>query len=314
MTVTSEAPRLVHDALFYATPQEYATSLVEFVREGLDREEPVLVAVPEPNLALLRERLGDDAARVRFADMACAGRNPGRIIGTVLTAFVREHAGRRVRIVGEPIWAGRSDEEYPACAQHEALINLALADAPLHVVCPYDVARLTPDVLTDATRTHPVLARGPDRWSSPGYADPAAVAASFDRRLSPAPSDADVLVLTAQTGPRDARRVAHQAAERAGLPPRRVADLRTIAQELAMNTLQHSGGAGLLSVWTAGCEVVLQVQDGGRFTDPLAGRRPPAPPEVGHGLFAVNALADLVRVHHGSDGTTVRVHVRGSEG
>jgi anti-sigma regulatory factor (Ser/Thr protein kinase) len=310
MPVTSEAPCLVHDALFYETPQEYAASLLEFVRGGLDRDEPVLVAVPEPNLALLRERLGGDSARVRFADMGRAGRNPGRIIGTVLTAFVREHAGCRVRIVGEPIWAGRSDEEYPACAEHEALINLALADAPLHVVCPYDVAHLTPGVLTDATRTHPVLARGAERWSSPGYADPTAVAASFDRRLSAPPLDADVLVIARETGPRDARRVVHDAAERAGLPPRRVEDLRTIAQELAVNTLQHSGGAGLLSVWTTDREVVLQVQDGGRFTDPLAGRRPPSPPEVGHGLFAVHALADLVRVHHGGDGTTVRVHVR----
>lgn len=309
MTVTSEAPRLVHDALFYATPQEYAASLEEFVRGGLENDEPVLVAVPEPNLALLRERLGADADAVRFADMGRAGRNPGRIIGSVLTAFVREHAGRRVRVVGEPIWAGRSDEEYPACAQHEALINLALADSPLHVVCPYDVSRLTPDVLTDATRTHPVLARGAERWSSPGYADPAAVAASFDRRLPAAPPDADVLVLVPRTGPRDARRVVHEAAERAGLPQRRVADLRTIAQELAVNTLQHSGGAGLLSVWTTDREVVLQVQDGGRFTDPLAGRRPPTPPEVGHGLFTVHTLADLVRLHHGTDGTTVRVHV-----
>lgn len=43
--------------------------------------------------------------------------------------------------------------------------------------------------------------------------------------------------------------------------------------------------------------VVVQVQDGGRFNDPLAGRRPPAPPEVGHGLFLVHTPADLLRVH-----------------
>jgi anti-sigma regulatory factor (Ser/Thr protein kinase) len=306
---TLEAPGLVHDALFYATPQEYTAALLDFVRGGIEAGEPVLVAVPEPNLGRLRHALGADAGRVRLADMGSAGRNPGRIIGGVLTAFVREHAPRHVRVVGEPIWAGRTAEEYPACAEHEALINVALADAPLHVVCPYDVSALTPDVLTDATRTHPVLTHGTERWDSPGYADPRAVAASFDRRLSPAPNDADVLLLVSRTGPRAARRFVHEFAERAGLPPERVDDLRLVVQELAVNTLQHGGGSGLLTVWTADGRVVVQVQDGGRFSDPLAGRRPPAPPEVGHGLFLVHALADLVRVHHGTDGTTVRVHV-----
>lgn len=309
MPLSIEAPDLVHDALFYETPQEYAASVLAFVRRGLEADEPVLVAVPEPNLSLVREGLGGDAPRVRLADMGRAGRNPGRIIGTVLGAFVREHPGRRVRVVGEPIWHGRSDDEYPACAQLEALINLALADAPLYVICPYDVARLSPDVLTDATRTHPVLARGTDRWHSPAYTDPTVVAAMFDRRLPAAPQDADVLVVAPWTGPHAARRLAHEAAARAGLPPARIADLRTIAQELAVNTLQHSGGAGLLSVWTTEEHLVLQVQDGGRFSDPLVGRLPPDAASVGHGLFVVNALADLVRIHHGSDGTTVRVHI-----
>jgi anti-sigma regulatory factor (Ser/Thr protein kinase) len=241
--------------------------------------------------------------------MAVAGRNPGRIIGNVLTAFVREHTGRRVRIVGEPIWAARSAEEYPACAEHEALINVALTDLPAYVLCPYDVSRLTPDVLTDATRTHPVLAHGPDRWPSVAYTDPRAVAASFDRELSPAPRHADVLVVDRATGPRAARRFVHAHAEQAGLRADRVADLRCIVQELAVNTIVHSGGAGLLSVWHTAEHVVVQVQDGGRFTDPLAGRRPPSPHEVGHGLFLVHALADLVRIHHGAHGTVVRVHV-----
>ncbi len=309
MSTTIEAPRLVHDALFYETPQEYLTALLAFVRAGLEADEPVLVAVPEPNLSLMRDGLGADAGRVRLADMGTAGRNPGRIIGMVLTAFVREHAGRPVRVIGEPIWAGRSEEEYPACAEHEALINVALADAPLYVVCPYDVSRLSAEVLTDATRTHPILAHGSERWTSPSYTDPAAVAASFDRRLSPAPRDADVLLIVPRTGPRAARRFVHDFAERAGLDPARIADLRRVVQELAVNTLQHGGGSGLLTVWTADGHVVVQVQDGGRFHDPLAGRRPPSPPEVGHGLFQVHALADLVRVHHGSEGTTVRVHV-----
>ena len=146
---------------------------------------------------------------MRTADMAQAGRNPGRIIGTVLTAFVREHAGRRVRIIGEPIWAGRSADEYPACAEHEALINVALADSPAYILCPYDVRRLDRDWLTDATRTHPTLAADGDRWDSPAYTDPVALAAWFDQPPEPAPPEADVLVIGPTTGPSAARRFVH---------------------------------------------------------------------------------------------------------
>ena len=40
---------------------------------------------------------------------------------------VDAHPDKHVRVIGEPIWPGRSDLEYPACVQHEALINRAFA-------------------------------------------------------------------------------------------------------------------------------------------------------------------------------------------
>ena len=304
------AALLRHDALFYTDAAGYRSGLLRFVRDGLDRDEPVLVAVPQPGLGLIRSALSaGEAARVRTADMATAGRNPGRIIGSVLTAFVREHDGRPVRIVGEPIWSGRSDDEYPACAEHEALINVALAETPAYVLCPYDVRRLGRDVLTDATRTHPTLSSGGERWDSPGYTDPVAVAAWFDRPLTAPPAEADVLVIGPCTGPGVARRFVHEYATRRGMPADRIADLRTAVQELVVNTLLHAGGSGLLTIWSAEGHVVCQVQDGGRLTDPLAGRRPPAPHESGHGLYAVHQLCDLVRVHRRRDGTVVRIHI-----
>lgn len=309
-TDRDRADALQHDALLYTDASTYRAGLLEFVRAGLERDEPVLVAVPQPGLGLLRSALDpDEQQRVRTADMAEAGRNPGRIIGSVLTAFVREHKGKRVRIVGEPIWAGRSAEEYPACAEHEALINVALRDEQVHILCPYDVARLDRSVLTDATRTHPTLVAGQDRWTSPGYADPVAVAMLFDPPLPPAPPDADVLVIGSSTGPRASRRFVHEYARMAGMTPERIADLRLAAQELVVNTFVHAGGAGLLTIWTADGQVVCQVQDGGRITDPLAGRCPQSEPEEGHGLFTVHQICDLVRVHRRSGGTTVRVHV-----
>jgi Anti-sigma regulatory factor (Ser/Thr protein kinase) len=177
------------------------------------------------------------------------------------------------------------------------------------VLCPYDVSRLDRSVISDATRTHPVLAAGSDRWTSPGYADPVAVASLFDPPLPPSPADADVLVIGPATGTRTARRFVHDFAERAGMTPARLDDLRLAVQEIVVNTLAHAGGAGLLSIWTADGQVVCQVQDGGRIADPLVGRRPQTPPERGHGLFAVHQVCDLVRVHRRSEGTTVRIHL-----
>ena len=299
-----------HDALFYGDAASYRSGCLDFVREGLEQDEPVLVAVPQPGLGLIRSALSAaEATRVRTADMTQAGRNPGRIIGTVLTAFVREHAGQRVRIIGEPIWAARSADEYPACAEHEALINVALADSPAYVLCPYDMRRLDREWLTDATRTHPTLAADGERWESPAYTDPVALAAYFDQPPDPAPPEADVLVIGPTTGPSTARRFVHDYALAAGMSPERVEHLRTAVQELVVNTIVHAGGSGLLMVWTAARQVVCQVQDGGQITDPLVGRRPPAPPAIGHGLFTVHQVCDLVRVHRRRDGTLVRIHV-----
>src|SRR5512138_3258799 len=94
----------VHEGLYYRTREEYFATTVPFVRDGLAADQPVLVAVPEPGLGLLRTELGADADRIRFIDMAEEGRNPNRIIPWVLRSFVDLHAPRRVRIIGEPIF------------------------------------------------------------------------------------------------------------------------------------------------------------------------------------------------------------------
>src|SRR3954464_8278034 len=146
-----------HPALFYRGDQEFLSGTLPFVRHGLAKGEPVAIAVPETNLALLRLVLGEDADRVTLIDMTEAGRNPGRIIPGVLRRFADAHREGHVRIIGEPIWAGRSETEYPACAQHEALINLAFTGRQVTILCPYDVEKLDPQVVADAEATHPMI-------------------------------------------------------------------------------------------------------------------------------------------------------------
>lgn len=297
----------VHPALFYRDDDEYLAGTVPFVREGLAGGEPVAVAVPGERLGPLRDALGPDAAAVRLLDMREAGRNPGRIIPGVLRAFAdAQPSGRRVRIIGEPVWAGRSGAEYPACAQHEALINDAFHGRAVTILCPYDAVRLDERVLADAYATHPVVVPAGSRAMSVSDAyDPAGVVARYNEPLPPAP-DVPVVLFTAGSLP-DARHTATAEGARLGLTGVRLDDLALVTAELTTNSVVHGGGTGVLRVWAEDGSVVCEVRDAGRLTDPLAGRRPAARDQRGgRGLLLVNLVSDLVRVHTGPDGTTVR--------
>jgi anti-sigma regulatory factor (Ser/Thr protein kinase) len=297
-----------HPALFYQGPWEYLSETVPFIREGLAAGEPVAVAVPGPRLELLRDALGGLAGGVRLVDMSVAGRNPGRIIAEVLRAAVDAHPDKHVRVIGEPIWPGRSDLEYPACVQHEALINLAFAGRAATILCPYDVAGLDPAVIADAVATHPTLIQSGVSWPSPGYA-PEQVIAEHNRTL-PEPSDATVVPFDAARL-RRARHSSAEYAERAGLAAERVDDVQLAVGEMAANSLRHGGGSGVLRLWSDAGHVVCEVADAGVIVDPLVGRRPASPRQLsGRGLLMVNHLADLVRMHTRSDGTVVRAHIR----
>ncbi|MUN41342.1 sensor histidine kinase [Actinomadura sp. NEAU-AAG5] len=297
-----------HPALFYHGEDEYLAGTVPFIRAGREAGEPVAVAVPGPRLETLRDALGAAAAEVTWLDMSEAGRNPGRIIPGVLREFADRHAARRVRIIGEPIWPGRSDTEYPACAQHEALINLAFEGRDVAILCPYDVAGLAPLVLADARATHPVVIDRDGESASGDYA-PHRVISDYNRPLPEPPvayrMDFDL------GGLLRVRDFACGWAARLGLAPRAVDDLEIAVNELASNSCVHGGGSGTVRIWAEDGLLVCEVRDAGTITDPLAGRRPAhMSPHGGRGILLVNHLADLVRVHTGPDGTAIRVYMR----
>jgi anti-sigma regulatory factor (Ser/Thr protein kinase) len=297
----------VHPALFYRGEDEYLHGTVPFIRDGLKAGEPVAVAVPGPNLALLKAALGEDVARVKLLDMTEAGRNPGRIIPRVLRAFADSHRQTRVRIIGEPIWAGRSTVEYPACAQHEALINPAFEGREVTILCPYDVDRLDEQALTDAHATHPVIISEGRERPSTAYA-PDHVVARYNQPLEQ-PAAAAELVFQAGELPR-ARHFAVEQAERLDLSGVRLEDVALIVAELTTNSVVHGGGSGTLRVWAEDGHVVCEVRDPGRLNDPLAGRRPPERDTLGgRGLLLVHILADLVRIHTSAEGTAVRCYI-----
>ncbi|WP_116111364.1 sensor histidine kinase [Amycolatopsis ruanii] len=283
----------VHPALFYRSDEEYLDTLVPFVTDGLARREPVAEVVPGDRLRVLRPAVGSDD--VLWLDMNEAGRNPGRIIPTVLRRFADAHPDRHVRIIGEPIWAGRSATEYPACAQHEALINHAFTGRDVTIVCPYDTVALEPDVVADARATHPEVWEASRRYVSGEYAPDDVVS----RYNQPVPAAAPVVFpVTADAEVRQARRWAAEQARRLGLDDDRLPDLELIVTELVTNSLRHAGGSCRVELWPADGHVCCAVHDDGHLADPLAGRHPrPHGEPGGRGLLMVHQLADLVRTY-----------------
>jgi anti-sigma regulatory factor (Ser/Thr protein kinase) len=297
-----------HAALFYESEREYVDCLVDFITDGLDQRQPVMLAVPGDRLDVLRRALGDAAHDVAMSDITDLGRNPGRILASQI-AFADSRAGQPVRIVSELAWAGRTEFEYLACMQHEALANIALADDDIIGLCPYDVSELDDSVLEHVRLTHPQVWVGGSRRHCPEFG----VDAALDRCNQPLETSPAAVTHTVDHAfdLAGARRCAERYGRLLGLPPDRVADLLLVTTELATNSLDHAEGPCRLAFWYHDGFVVCEARDLGHWADPLAGRRPPAGGGIGpYGLFVVNAIADLLRTHTTSAGTTVHAYLR----
>jgi hypothetical protein len=297
--MNSAAP-FAHEALFYRDEDDFLAGTTRFVADGVNAGEPVLVAVPEASIALLRERLGDLADQVHFIDMTEAGRNPGRIIPGVLMAFSASAPQRPVRMVGEPVWPGRTELEYPACVQHEALINTAFEGRKGTLLCPYDASSLPDHVLKDAQRTHPVVIDGTKRVASEWYTDPAGLVDLYNVPLPPPPSSAEQYNFSVGTLAHMRKVVTVYAS---WLRREQIEDLVLAVNELATNSILHASGRGVLRMWREGDTVVCEVSDSG------SGFPPAFTGLSGFGIVMVNLLCDLVRTHTSHSGTTVRVYL-----
>ena len=298
--------RLRHAALLYASLGEFAVGVARFVETAAHAGDPVLVACARPGLELLRPRLNGHGGLVTWADMRSIGLNPARLIDAI-SLFARRHHGRVIWCVYEPAWPARSAEELREVIRHEALVNLALADVPVNVLCTYDI-RLGTELIANVERTHPELTQGGQRWHSATYAA-GAVPDECDRPLSTPPATAEAL--TYRDDLARVRAFTASRARRSGLPPRRAGDLVIAVGELAANTFAHTSEPGTLTLWATDSEIICQVSDTGHITDPLAGRLKPDPAAAGgsRGLWVVQQVCDLAEIRTSAAGTAIRLHM-----
>lgn len=300
-----------HEALIYEGADGFAAGALGFIREGLEDEEPLMVAIGAERIEMLRGELGSDADDVCFVDMAELGRNPARIIPAWTAFLAGRAADRGIRGIGEPIWAGRSADELVECQLHESLLNVAFADVEdFRLLCPYDAGALDPAVIHEAHCSHPVVDSGGSRGPSASVRADDDLLAPFDAPLPPPPAPVEVLAFD-RHAVGSVRRIVGRRAEDAGLAPERAGDLVLAVDEIAVNSVRHGGGNGVLRLWQEGDRLLCEVKDRGHIADPLAGRRPPIAGQLGGwGMFIANQLCDLVQLRTGEQGTAVRLHMQ----
>ena len=297
---------LVHAALLYRHPEQLRIALDEFMRDAERAGEPCLVALPGPHLEELGDVLEAAGPDVRVEDMAVVGRNPARLI-PMLVDWIGEQTGP-ARVVSESVWPGRTYAEVAECLRHEALLNLALADEEVSVLCPFDAQRLDGEILAGAELTHPHLIDELGPRPSMSYGDPAEVA-----RGAGWPQADPAAPVTELSFDGDLRQLRHALAADpllAELDPARRADLVFAVNEAASNAVRHGDGLARARVWRDGSDIVGEISTTAAIEDPLAGLRSPRPEDVGgRGLWLINHLCDLVELRSAPEGASVRMHV-----
>jgi anti-sigma regulatory factor (Ser/Thr protein kinase) len=298
---------MAHTAVLYRSDAEYAAAVMDVAAADNAGKPGVVLAATGRHEQVVRDALSLTAAKVSFADIAELSRDPARLVAAVLS-FADDHPGQQVCCVMEAAWPGRTGAELQELGRSEAVCTLALAERPVTMLCPYDGSELPADVLSRMELTHPAIIDGGQHRPGHGYLGAGRFPPECDEPLPSPPPDAATVTFRRDLA--TARAFAARHAQSSGLSSARVIDLVLAVGELAANTLRHSPDGGTVSAWTTADEVLLQVEDMGHITDPMAGyRRLPSDAAGGHGLWLVHQLCDLTEIRTSPLGTTIRLHM-----
>lgn len=293
-----------HEGFVYDSDAEVQDRVVPFVAEGLQRGEATIVVASDGVRQVLGEALGEDRdALAVFADSAGFWQGDGQ---QTLVAYLESmgpllEAGRPWRLVGEPTWLALPGGS--AWSRFEAVANDAFADYPYYSLCLHDRRRLSPALVDQARRTHPLVWDGGEVVPSPHYEPTEDFLRSVEPPWTPAPEHCEsVSVVTCGPARRYVRsHVTAALAERAD-------DVALAVHEIVANALDAAGTAEL-SHWQVGNTQVWEVRDDGPgLHEATAGYSPPALDLTGgRGLWLARSLADELIVRPHGPGTAVRL-------
>lgn len=269
-------PALVHRGIAYTDSAELGTALAPTVAAALTGGRTVTVALEEPTAASLRAALGGDHREVEFLDITLLVTEHARSQGRPDAFWLRLEAALDAALAGLPatLW----------CAYRESL--------PAYLQCHREIGSMGEPHRNDAYRTPPDVVKDL----------PVEAPAAPPRHARTWHFDAHDLTTL--------RRELTAAIASSGLDEDAGEDLVYACSEVATNAVEHGTGTGTGTAWTwiADDEVVCQVADAGRITDPFPGVvPPPVDQDRGRGLWLARALCDEVEVASGPEGTVVRL-------
>jgi hypothetical protein len=187
--VIPSGPRgLIYQALLYETADQFLSSAVPFVSEGLHRGDSVIAVTSDANAELLRQNLNGGGDSVTFIEASRWYDAPSRTLAAY-HRLVDRLQQESLRVIGEPVWVGLDALETSEWGRYESMVNVSLAAAPAWMMCGYDRRSLPATVLDDAMRTHPELAVGVESEPSATYADPAMYYVEHGADLAEPPSE-----------------------------------------------------------------------------------------------------------------------------
>ena len=304
-----------HWACVYDSDQQFLETVVPFLGDGLAGGEPVLAVTTPANLELISTALGARGGDVDYAESAFFGRRPPQRVAAFYR-YWRNHAPRGssgstgVRIMAEPVWAGRSAREIAAWTRMESALNVVLAPTTISMICPYDARVLGPDIVSGALRTHPAQIAGSRLSPSANFADPAEFTRSCDADpLADPPAGAAAFPFDGDL--RGLRRFIADRAAAYGVTGDR-ADILVLAVSEVGAYLKNQGpGTAAVRTWEQPGAVVCDFrQPGLSISDPFLGLRPARlEPGDGDGLWLANQICDWLEIRSGAAGGTIQLQV-----
>jgi hypothetical protein len=293
-----------HEGFSFSTDDELLSRVVPFVREGLERDEPVLVVAGERVRTLLTEQLGADVGRLATFAAAESWWRGGH---DTLQAYDRDLHHLRSwasswRLAAEPIWMGR--EEGRCWSRFEAVANRCYDGMPYYSLCLHDERLVPRDVLDAVARTHPLRWGGTHPVASSAYQAPEDFLRSAEPAWTARPDHAAAVTVTSAW---HARRAVAGAVVDGWIP--RTPDVVLAVHELVTNALKAAGAAEI-ATWTEGDLLVFEVADEGPgLPDPIRGYVPPADDgEGGRGLWLAWSLADEAVAAPAGRGARIRLY------
>jgi hypothetical protein len=317
--VTGADGAFEHCACIYEDDSQFLDTAVPFLAGGLALGEPVLAVTTPANLELLGTALGERSADVDYAESAFFGRRPPRRVAAFYRYWKGSQGGGgapprgRVRILAEPVWAGRSAREITAWTRMEAALNVTLASASISMICPYDVRTAGAGVLADALRTHPAQIAGSRQSPSPEYADPAAFARSCDTRPLAQPPDG-TQTFDFDGDLRGLRRFIVGSAAAHGVAGDRADMLVLAVSEVGAYLKSRWPASATVRTWEQPGAIVCDFrQPGAAISDPFLGLRPAElAPGDGDGLWLANQICDWMDIRSDPAGSTIQLQIPSS--